>query len=121
MSAKKSDTGEYEIEPAELFRVFPKGSAKLLTSGKLKASHELLHKLEMLQGAMAHKEELLESERAAMRRERDQYKDQIEGLRNTVETLKNQTGATLQLIADEVQKSQKSGGLFKGWFKKPSH
>lgn len=120
MSATKNDNGEYEIDPAELFRVYPKKKDKAPSSDKVKLSHELLHKLEMLQAAMTHKEEILETERTAMRRQREQYEDQISDLRNTVETLEKQTGATLQLIATEVQKPQETKSLFRSWFKKPS-
>ncbi|MEP1145458.1 MAG: hypothetical protein ABJH52_17170 [Henriciella sp.] len=120
MSATRNDSNEYEIDPAELFRVFKKKTDALPSSEKKKVSHELLHKLEMLQAAMAHKEELLDSERASMRREREQFEAQIEDLRNTVETLSNQNGATLKLIADEIQKPQKHKAFFDRWIKPSS-
>ncbi len=120
LSASKNDNEEYEIQPAELFRVFPKGDKKAPSSDKPKLPHDLLHKLEMLQAAMTHKEETLEGERAKLRRERELYEAQIEALRNTVETLQKQHGTTLQLIATEVQKPQETKGFFKSWFKKPS-
>lgn len=120
MSATRNDSNEYEIDPAELFRVFKKKTDALPSSEKKKVSRELLHKLEMLQAAMEHKEELLDTERASMRREREQYEAQIEDLRNTVETLSNQNGATLQLIADEIQKPQKPKGFFERWVKPSS-
>lgn len=120
MSAKRNDNKEYQIDPAELFRVFPKKSDALPSSDKKKLSHELLHKLEMLQAAIQHKDEMLETERASMRREREQFEAQIEDLRNTVETLSDQNGATLRLIAEEIQKPQETKGFFARWVKPSS-
>ena len=82
MSADKNDKGHWQIDPAELFRVFPKTGNKPVTETtthpqeKPPETSALEIEVKMLREQMAWKDEVLEE----LRQERDDWKGQAKQL-----------------------------------------
>lgn len=80
MSASKGDKGEWRIDPAELFRVYPKKNSQILQSEQNETPENTLkHKL--LEQEVEHLREHLERERKTtddLKQDRDKWREQAE-------------------------------------------
>lgn len=111
ISAKKNFKGHWEIEPSELFRVFPKNSFKELielnptlhnTTEKTTKNHALEIEIKMLREQLSR----LDMERD---RERAQFNEQIETLKKQVENQSFDYKQTLAVLKDQrIIKAQQS-------------
>lgn len=83
ISALRQDDGAYLIEPAELFRVYPRGVAQPSPDGSYEAvrnPHEKvyatpLHNMEILQVKLAMTEAMLQQERENSRKQQETVED----------------------------------------------
>lgn len=114
MSAGKNDKGHWEIDPAELFRVFPKTSSE--ESRELvptpKENHEktisdsaLAVEVKMLREQMTKIEEMHE-------RDRQTLVDQIEDLKTEAERRSTEHMQALAVLTDQREKPAER----RGWF-----
>ncbi len=84
ISANKNDAGAYEIDPAELHRVFPPSSREPSQETR-KGQDVTLDDLKRLRFELAAKNEQLSHFDAERRRERDQLESVIEDLRKRLD------------------------------------
>lgn len=100
MSAPKNDKGHYEIDPAELFRVFPKTSSteqaepKPTTPENPPETSALEIEVKMLR-------EQIDRMDKDSERERDQMADQIANLRETIERQSADHRQALAALTDQ--------------------
>lgn len=108
LSAAKGDKGYWEIDPSELFRVFPKTGSGVAAEptptpheNHIKTTHDkaLEVEIKMLREQLA----FLEAERD---RERDQLGDQIQNLREQIDRQNADHRQILSLLTDQRDKAQ---------------
>jgi hypothetical protein len=101
LSAQKGDKGQYEIDPAELFRVYPKTEQK--PNGKTETEHlETNHKTALLLQKIDFLERRLgdiEGERDNLRSERDRERKQLQ---ETIDNLRNDHDRLLSVITEQA-------------------
>ena len=110
MSAEKNDKGHWQIDPAELFRVFPKSSSTeqlepkptpIESSQKTRQNRALELEVKMLREQI----DRMDTERE---RERAQFTDQIEALREQAERQSADHRQALAALTDQRESSHRS-------------
>lgn len=100
LSAEKNGKGHWEIDPAELFRVFPKSSS--IEQEELQpTTHESDSKTSALQAEVKMLRELMEKMEHMHDRERENLSDQVEALRKVNEEQRADFRQTLAAITDQ--------------------
>lgn len=118
LSAPKGDKGQYEIDPAELFRVFPKENQE--PDGRTETEHLrtdanaalLLQKVEFLERII----DGIESERDDLRGERDRLLKVIEEQAGTVKQLTHQPEPKADSLPLPVAEPASKGKLWEKLF-----
>ena len=113
MSAEKNDRGHWQIDPSELFRVFPKSSSTEQeksnpTPNKKPQKTEENNALEVEVKMLREQIERMDTERE---RERTQLTDQIEALREQAERQSADHRQALAALTDQRERTPKKGLL----------
>ena len=111
MSAKKNDKGHWQIDPAELFRVFPKSSS---TEQKKPKPTPIENQQKTIQNSALEVEvkmlrEQIDRMDTERERERAQFTDQIEALREQAERQSADHRQALAALTDQRQIKAKRG------------
>jgi len=106
MTAPKNDKGHYEIDPAELFRVFPKPSSTEQTepTPTTHKNHNLTSALEVEVKMLREQINATDLERE---RERGQMSEQIEDLRGQLERQSADHRQALAVLTDQRENQPK--------------
>jgi hypothetical protein len=109
MSAAKNDMGHWEIDPAELFRVFPKTSSDEQEEPKAtpRENHEKTSQTSALDVEVKMLREQVERMDAERERERAQLGAQIEALREQAERQSADHRQALAVLTDQRDKAAK--------------
>ena len=99
-SARKKDDGSYEIDPAELFRVYPKAETDKTVTGETPAAFETVSRNSVLQDKL----EALEQERE---RERKQLEALIDDLRKDRDEWRGQAERVTHLLTHQTASPKK--------------
>ena len=108
-ATRKSKSSPWEIDPAELHRVFPKPShetAKRDTAGQ-NATPSAAPELQALQRDLAERDRQIEQLETERRRERDNLKETIDDLRTRLDQENEERRKLTHLLTDQT-KSKKS-------------
>ena len=120
MSAEKNEKGHWEIDPAELFRVFPKSSSteQAEPTPTPLENHQKTSQNSALEVEVKMLREQIERMDKDRERERDQMADQIETLRGQIERQSADHRQALAVLQDQRAKASEtpSRGFF-GWLK----
>ena len=107
MSAEKNGKGHWEIDPAELFRVFPKSSSDQSPEPQSTSveNHQKTIPNSALEVEVKMLREQLEKSDLERERERDQMADQIENLRGQIERQSADHRQALAVLTDQREKT----------------
>lgn len=107
LSAKKNDHGEWDIDPAELFRVYPPKSTEPTNQSEPVSSG--------MQQVSGNDNRVLEAENKLLREQVDLLKDQLgkaeENHSKTMKLLEDQI-VSVRLLADQREEKPEKKGLF---------
>ena len=114
MSAEKNERGRWEIDPAELFRVFPKTSST--EQAEPKPNPQENHEKPQSDSGLAVEVKMLREQIDRMDKDREQERaqmtDQIENLRGQIERQSADHRQALAAITDQRDKPSER----RGWF-----
>ena len=79
MSAKKNDIGQWDIDPAELFRVYPVQTSNSSTNTKTKRGQTPSNTNE--NSSLQKEVEMLREQLANMKEERNEWREEAKGVR----------------------------------------
>lgn len=119
LSANKLEGGGYEIDPSELFRVWPAVNDKGKETPK-DLGQETPNETALLQVKLEAKDELLErmkAELADMKEQRDKWQQQCEAQQRMLTAPRPETAAPVP-APDQIPPIASSGGFFKAIFGK---
>lgn len=114
VSAVRNDKGGFDIDPAELFRVYPHNAATVAANGSVKRDATPI--------ATADETAIIEAEKATLQAEINGLRAQLDLMRDQADDLKSQRDgwqrqaeASQRLLADHSPKAQRGGffGLFR--------
>lgn len=112
LSAQKGDDGTYLIDPAELFRVYPKPSPKEKIETAL-SQGETGSDTGLIQARLALKDQEIELIRAERSREREQLESTIDDLRTRLDKESEERRRLTLMLTDQREKDEaRRGGLF---------
>ncbi len=103
-ATRKSKSSPWEIDPAELHRVFPKpshGTAKRDTAGQ-SATHSPAPEIQALQRDVAERDRQIEQLETERRRERDTLKETIDDLRSRLDKENEERRKLTHLLTDQT-------------------
>jgi chromosome segregation ATPase len=111
ISASKDEKGQWLIDPAELFRVYPP-AAKKETAEAQTGSFELLLKLKEMEAKL----EVTEKRLLDKQSEIENFRVQVDDLRNERERWRTQAEQITRLLTDQREKEQPKERGFWAWF-----
>ena len=106
ISASRNDKGEYNIDPAELFRVYPRNGV----NGESDSSMER-HATVVSPPALTVEIDLLKEKLRFMEEQNAHFKDQISDLRDDRDSWRDQARASQLLLTDGREKKKKWFGF----------
>jgi len=106
LSASRDDNGAYQIDPAELHRVFPE-KKKPKKVEKKDGEGVLRHETEQLRREIEMRDERIERMEAERRREREQLETTIDDLRGRLDSESTERQRLTLLITDQRAKEEK--------------
>ena len=109
LSAKRNELGQWEIDPAELFRVYPQNQSKTGTENRDQPPEEN-HPTPILLEKIASFEERLRATEAERERERRQLESQLDDLKTDRDHWRQQ--ATMLLTHQPEPKAQPTAAPF---------
>ena len=111
LSASKDEKGQWLVDPAELFRVYPP-AAKKETAEAQTGSLELLLKLKEMEAKL----EVTEKRLLDKQSEIENFRVQVDDLRNERERWRTQAEQITRLLTDQREKEQAKKTGFWAWF-----
>ena len=111
ISASKDEKGQWLIDPAELFRVYPPDAKKEMAEAQT-GSLELLLKLKEMEAKL----EVTEKRLLDKQSEIENFRVQVDDLRNERERWRTQAEQITRLLTDQREKEQPKKTGFWAWF-----
>jgi hypothetical protein len=114
VSATRNDKGGFDVDPAELFRVYPRNAAMVAANGAMKrdaTSAATPDESVALQAEI----DALRGQLALMREQRDDLRSQRDSSQRMIETLLRQRDADQLLLADLRPQQQPTKRGWRHW------